>query len=138
MSTWLKSVILRPMNMYLLKWKLKPLPKLPPYWWKSKWCTGKIRLTRDGNLHRIVQEWYQKWHHWRQRLCWSVLTSKRLKALWLTMRALCELGVKFRQVYPFGNKTWKCTMLQKLSKCEVKVHNSRMYLPLNFAWNQFW
>ena len=30
------------------------------------------------------------------------------------------------------------TMLQKLSKCELKVHNSRIYLPLNFAWNQFW
>ena len=31
-----------------------------------------------------------------------------------------------------------CTMLQKLWKCEVKANNSRMYLPLNFAWNQFW
>ena len=28
---------------------------------------------------------------------------------------------------------WRCTMLQKLSKCEVKLHNSRIYLPLNFA-----
>ena len=31
-----------------------------------------------------------------------------------------------------------CTMLQKLSKCEVKVHYTRIDLPLNFAWNQFW
>ena len=30
------------------------------------------------------------------------------------------------------------TMLQKLSKCEVKVHNIRIYLPLNFSWNEFW
>ena len=30
-----------------------------------------------------------------------------------------------------------CTMLQKLSKCEVKEgHNLRIYLALNFAWNQ--
>ena len=29
-------------------------------------------------------------------------------------------------------------MLQKLSKYEVKVHNTRIYLQLNFAWNQFW
>ena len=28
-------------------------------------------------------------------------------------------------------------MLQKFLKCEVKVHNARIYLPLNFAWNQF-
>ena len=29
---------------------------------------------------------------------------------------------------------WFCfTMLQKLSKCEVKVHYTRIYLPLNFA-----
>ena len=28
------------------------------------------------------------------------------------------------------------TMLQNLSKCEVKVHNTRIYLPLNFAWIQ--
>ena len=41
--------------------------------------------------------------------------------------------------------TWKLkrqkicyTMLQKFSKCEVKVHNTRIYLPLNFTWNQFW
>ena len=27
----------------------------------------------------------------------------------------------------------RCTMLQKLSKCEVKLHNSRVYLPLDFA-----
>ena len=26
-----------------------------------------------------------------------------------------------------------CTMLQKHSKCEVKVHNTRIYLPLNFV-----
>ena len=31
-----------------------------------------------------------------------------------------------------------CTMFQKLSKCEVNVHNIRLYLPLNFAWNEFW
>ena len=30
------------------------------------------------------------------------------------------------------------TVLQKLSKCEVMVHNSRINLPLNVAWNQFW
>ena len=30
------------------------------------------------------------------------------------------------------------TMLQKFSKCEVKAHNSRIYLPLNLVWNQFW
>ena len=30
------------------------------------------------------------------------------------------------------------TMLQKLSKCEVKVHNTSIYSQLNFAWNQFW
>ena len=29
-------------------------------------------------------------------------------------------------------------MLQKLSKCEVKVHNTRIYLPLNFLRNEFW
>ena len=29
------------------------------------------------------------------------------------------------------------TMVQKLSNCEVKVHNTRIYLPLNFAWKQF-
>ena len=30
------------------------------------------------------------------------------------------------------------TLLQKLSKGEVKAQNSRNYLPINFAGNQFW
>ena len=41
-------------------------------------------------------------------------------------------------IYSQQNRETKCfsyTMLQKLSKCEVKVHNTRIYLQLNFAWN---
>ena len=44
-------------------------------------------------------------------------------------------------IYSQQNRETKCfsyTMLQKLSKCEVKVHNTRIYLQLNFAWNHFW
>ena len=28
-------------------------------------------------------------------------------------------------------------MIQKISKCEVKVYNTNIHLLLNFAWNQF-
>ena len=35
------------------------------------------------------------------------------------------------------NVSMNYTMLQKLSKCEVKAQSSGIYLPLNFAWSQF-
>ena len=40
--------------------------------------------------------------------------------------------------YSKSVRPYPTTMLQKLSKCEVKVHNTRIHSHLNLAWNQFW
>ena len=49
----------------------------------------------------------------------------------LIREGICEIvPVPILDLMPIGNYY---TMLQKLSKCEVKVHNTRIYFLLNFA-----
>ena len=52
-----------------------------------------------------------------------------------TKRTPCIRSAPWVQ-HPWTRSSWPRTMLQKLSKCEVKVHKTRIDLPLlKFTWN---
>ena len=65
---------------------------------------------------------------------------------WMVTKSVkTSFAYRTRRLFQTTLKNWGrkicgqiCTMLQKLSKCEVKVHNTRIHLPFNFASNQFW